>query len=105
MDERRDAVVPGRRDFRLQPLLLDTARVLMLLGVATIFSGSENRAASAMQQAFVGLLLWLLGVSRVSPRPRASGSRTVPASRSGHRRRHGHRRPKAPPCSVQLAPP
>ncbi|CAD6338696.1 unnamed protein product [Miscanthus lutarioriparius] len=72
MDERRDAVVTSRRDFRLQPLL-DTARVLMLLGVATIFSaGFDNPAASATQ-AFVGLLLWLLGVSLLVLVPVAAG--------------------------------
>jgi FtsH-binding integral membrane protein len=73
MDERGDAVVPARRDFRLQPLLLDAARVLMLLGVVTIFSaGFENPAASATQ-AFVGLLLWLLGVCLLVLVPVAAG--------------------------------
>lgn len=73
MDERggEAAVVPAgrrRRDFRRhQPdLLLDTARVLMLLGVATILSaagfGFDSHPTASAMQAFVGLLLWLLGV-------------------------------------------
>ncbi|KAG0515608.1 hypothetical protein BDA96_10G293100 [Sorghum bicolor] len=78
MDERGEAAgaVHGRRDdFRLQPLLLDTARVLMLLGVATIFSaGFDSPAASATPtQALVGLLLWLLGVCLLVLVPVAAG--------------------------------
>jgi hypothetical protein len=73
MDERREAAIHGRRN-RLQALLLDTARVLMLLGVGTIFSaGFVNPAASSRTQAFVGLLLWLFGVSLLVLVPVAAG--------------------------------
>jgi len=58
MAQRGQPDVPGRHDGVRNDLLLDAARVLMLFGAAAaIGSPSANPT-----QAFLGLLLWLLGV-------------------------------------------
>ncbi|XP_062233303.1 uncharacterized protein LOC133930634 [Phragmites australis] len=59
-DRGEAAVVPGDRD-RLRNLFLDAARVLMLYGTAVAVATLGSPGATATQ-AFVGLLLWLLGV-------------------------------------------
>lgn len=52
------AVFPGRHD-RLRHQLLDAARALLLFGAVTAVSGAAT-------QAFLGLMLWLLGVCLVA---------------------------------------
>ncbi|PUZ59518.1 hypothetical protein GQ55_4G048400 [Panicum hallii var. hallii] len=72
-----EAGAPGRRGGEgIRMLLLDAGRVLMLWGwgtlAATAVSSTENRQADAAgnaataARAFLGLLLWLLGVSLVT---------------------------------------
>ncbi|OEL23725.1 hypothetical protein BAE44_0015256 [Dichanthelium oligosanthes] len=55
-----EAVVLGGRD-GLKHLFLDAARVVMLLGAAAAISTVGSPGANAAL-AFLGLLLWLLGV-------------------------------------------
>ena len=62
-------VVAGERE-RLEHLLLDAARVVLPLGAAAAMSAVGNHGASAAL-AFLGLLIWLLGVCLLSFVPAA----------------------------------
>ena len=69
MAERWEAVVRVRRD-RLQPLLLDAGRLLMLCGAVATISTMAGPAANS-KQAFIGLLIWQLGVCLLALVPAA----------------------------------
>ncbi|OEL16998.1 hypothetical protein BAE44_0021983 [Dichanthelium oligosanthes] len=56
------AVAPVLHDRLHQHLFVDGARALMLLGAATATSTVGSSAGANATQAFVGFLLWLLGV-------------------------------------------
>ncbi|CAL5049390.1 unnamed protein product [Urochloa decumbens] len=85
------AAAGGRRggDGRIRLILLDAGRMLMLWGCGTMIataavSSKRNRpaadeAAINATHAFLGLLLWLLGVSLVTftPAPRRRFPRVV----------------------------
>ncbi|KAG0515618.1 hypothetical protein BDA96_10G293900 [Sorghum bicolor] len=65
-DRAEAAAAAGDRE-RLQNIFLDAARVLMLFGaVATVGTTSADP-----MEAFVGLLLWMLGVCLLSLVPAA----------------------------------
>lgn len=62
-------VAAGERE-RLEHLLLDAARVVLPLGAAGAISTVGNHGAN-VALAFLGLLLWLLGVCFLSLVPAA----------------------------------
>ncbi|KAK3131071.1 hypothetical protein QOZ80_6BG0501640 [Eleusine coracana subsp. coracana] len=55
------AAAPGNRE-RLQNLFLDAAQLLMLCGAVGVVSVAVSPNGGNATQAFICLLLWLLGV-------------------------------------------
>ena len=102
MAQRGQPDVPGRHDGVRNDLLLDAARVLMLFGAAAaIGSPSANPT-----QAFLGLLLWLLGVFLLEALVPAAGRFLHAALFATVAMAIAYRRPdEAPLQSVELARP